>query len=211
MNKIFIIPILLLLCSSCASAETQPPPAQVINVYATLGTLPWLSGVYACANQSAAIVNLTDPQTAEIVIQMGEPEELVTPAYQIDTEEILIVTHRESPVHNLTLAEARSLFMGQGDPSIQVWVYDAGQDVQKVFEQAVMAGGNVTSQAKVAASPQQMSDVMTAEQNAIGILPRHWRLGTVREVYSVATVPVLVIVKDDPVGVLMDLVLCLQK
>jgi len=50
---------------------------------------------------------------AAIYIRIGEPDVLMTPAYQIDTEEILIVTHRESPVQNLTIEEARMLFAGR--------------------------------------------------------------------------------------------------
>ncbi len=53
----------------------------------------------------------------------------LSPAYQIDEEEILIVTHRESPVQNLTLEEAQDLF-AQGNPSAQVWVYSSDADMQ---------------------------------------------------------------------------------
>jgi hypothetical protein len=135
----------------------------------------------------------------------------MTPAYQIDTEEILIVTHRQSPVQNLTIEEARTLFAGQDDPSVKVWVYSSDEDVQKVFEQAVMAGRSVTSSANLAVSPVQMSDVLNAESNAVGILPRHWKMGTVRDVYSVGTVPVLAILKEEPQGSIKNLVSCLQK
>ena len=132
-------------------------------------------------------------------------------AYQIDSEDILIVTHRQSPVQNLTLEGARSLFAGQEDPSVQVWVYASGEDVQEVFDQFVMAGMRVTSSARVAATPQQMSDTLVNESKAVGILPRHWKVGDDREVFKVATVPVLVLTDSDPKGVIKELVSCLQK
>ena len=81
---------------------------------------------------------MDDSSVADIILRVGEPEFLASPAYQIDTEEILIVTHRQSPVQNLTLEEARALFAGQGDPSVQVWVYASEEDVQEVFDQFVM-------------------------------------------------------------------------
>jgi hypothetical protein len=52
---------------------------------------------------------------------------------------------------------------------------------------------------------------LNAESNAIGILPRHWMAGDVREVYSVAKVPVLAITQSEPQGMLNQLIGCLQK
>ncbi|HKJ37812.1 MAG TPA: hypothetical protein VJ972_03490, partial [Anaerolineales bacterium] len=123
----------------------------------------------------------------------------------------LIVTHRQSPIQNLTLDEAQTLFMGLGDPSVQVWVFVSDEDVFEVFDQFVMKGRSVSSSALVAVSPQQMSDVMNSESNAVGILPRHWKAGDVREIYSVETVPVLAMAQDEPQGVIDQLIGCLQK
>jgi len=152
-----------------------------------------------------------DASSADIVLRVGEPELLAASAFQIDTEEILIVTHRQSPVQNLTLEEARALFAGQGDPSIQVWVYASGEDVQQVFDQVVMAGRRVSSSAQLAVHPQQMSDMLVDEANAVGILPRHWKVGDTREIYNVATVPVLALTDSEPQGAIRELIACLQK
>jgi hypothetical protein len=211
-----LLPSLLLLISSfilssCASM-TQTPQMEILNVYASSAAQPWLTELYDCAANQSMTLHLTDSSSnAAIYIRIGEPDVLMTPAYQIDSEEILIVTHRESPVQNLTLEEARALFAGQGDPSVKIWVYSSDEDIQKVFEQAVMAGGSVTSSASLAVSPGQMSDVLNAESNAVGILPRHWKMGTVREVYSLGTVPVLAIVKEEPQEIVKELLGCLQK
>jgi len=80
-----------------------------------------------------------------------------------------------------------------------------------VFDQFVMEGRSVTSSARVAVNPQQMSDTLNAESNAVGILPRHWKAGDVRDVFSVATVPVLAITQTEPVGVTKELIACMQK
>ncbi len=155
---------------------------------------------------------MDDSNSAEIVLQIGEPA-FAFFAYQVDSEEILIVTHRQSPIQNLTLDEARALFIGLGDAdaSVQVWVYASDADVQSAFDQAVMEGRSVASSAKVAVNPQQMSDILVSESNAVGILPRHWKVGDAREVYSVATVPVLALTKSEPVGAVKDLLACTQK
>jgi hypothetical protein len=94
---------------------------------------------------------------------------------------------------------------------VQVWVYASGEDVQEVFDRVVMAGRNVSPSAKLAVHPQHMSDTLVHEINTVGILPRRWKAGDVRDVLSVATVPVLAITKMEPQGVIQELIACLQS
>jgi hypothetical protein len=202
---------LILFLTSCAPTTTQSSPPQVVNVYVTSAAQPWLTELFECAANSSVVVNVTDPDSAEIILRIGEPRNLITPAYQIDSEEILIVTHRESPVQNLSLDEVRALFAGQGDPSVQVWVYPSGEDVQDVFERIVMSGRSVTSFAKMATSPQQMSDLLNADKSAVGILPKHWKMGDSRIVFNVGDMPILAVVKSEPEGSIGHLLACLQK
>jgi hypothetical protein len=195
---------------SCSTSTPQPTP-QPVSVYSTSAAQPWLTELYACGASSAVISRVDDPSAADISLRVGEPEFLIVPAYQIDVEEILIVTHRQSPVQNLTLEEARALFAGQADAAVQVWVYAPEEDLQRVFDQFVMAEGTVVSSARLAVNPQEMSDTLVNQANAIGILPRHWKADDVREVYSVAKVPVLAITKSKPEGVVNNLIGCLQS
>ena len=209
-------PAILLLCvfalSSCTT-PAKPSTPEIVSVYSTSAAQPWLTELYDCAAQQTNVVlsRMDDSTSAEIVLRIGEPEHLSTPAYQIATEEILIVTHRQSPIQNLNIEGVRALFMGLGDPSVQVWIYASEEDVFRVFDHFVMEGISVTSSARVAVNPQQMSDTLVNESNAVGILPRHWKVGDVRDVFSVATVPVLAITKTEAQGVVKELLACLQK
>ena len=213
MRKILYCLLILfsILGSSCSGNMPPTPTSQVVPVYSTSAAEPWLYAVYDCAGTTTVISRVDDPATAEIVLRVGEPAFLDTPAFQIDTEEILVVTHRQSPIQNLNLEGAQALFAGQGDPSVQVWVYAPGADVQDVFDQAVMQGSNVTSSARIAVHPQQMSDTLVNEVNTVGLLPRHWKVGDVRDVFTVATVPVLVITSSEPQGVIQEIIDCMQK
>lgn len=196
-----------------SSCGTPAPTAELqqVDVYATPAATPWLPDLYDCA-ESVAIIRLSDsPSDADIRLQIGEPSYLSSFAYQIDEEEILVVTHRQSPIQNLTLEQVQMLFAGLGDPSVQVWVYAPEEDVFKVFDQFVMEGRSVASSARVAIDPQQMSDVLNNESNAVGILPQHWKVGNVRDVYSVAKVPVLALAQSEPQGAVNQLIGCLQK
>jgi len=206
--------ILLFLLSSfllfsCAP-NTQTPQIEIISVYSTPSAQPWMSDLFTCAGkQSVTLVVSAD--SPEISLRLGEPETLTSPAYQIGEEEILIVTNRQSPVQNLSLEEAQTLFAEQGDASVQVWGYASEADVQILFDQLVMNGRSVTSFARMAADPQEMSDTLNSESNAVGILPKHWMAGNVREVYSAGTVPVLALTKQEPIAGVVSLISCLQN
>jgi hypothetical protein len=206
----YLIVLLSSLLFSCSPITPSVTP-QLITVYSTSAAQTWLPDLYGCAGTSTAVSRVDEPSTADIVLRVGEPSFLDTPAFQIDTEEILIVTHRQSPVQNLTIEDVHALFAGQGDPSVQVWVYASGEDVQRVFDQTVMQGTRVSSSARLAVNPQHMSDTLVNEPNTVGILPRHWKAGDMREAFSVGAVPVLAITKSEPQGVIQELLACLQK
>jgi hypothetical protein len=210
-NDIILFLISSFIFASCSTGTPQSTP-QVVPVYSSFAAEPWLRELYDCAaGQNGVLLSrVDDPTAADIVLRIGEPAFLSSFAYQIDEEEILIVTQRQSPVQNLTREEAQALFMGLGDPSVQVWVYAPEADVQHVFDQFVMEGRTVMPSARVAATPQLMSDTLVNEPNTVGILPRHWRAGDVREVYMVAKVPVLALTESQPQGVVRQLVACLQ-
>jgi hypothetical protein len=208
--KRFALFFLLLFSSACTPPTPSATP-EVIPVYSTAAAQPWLSELYDCAGTASVISRVDDPSTAAIVLRVGEPETLSSPAYQIDVEEILVVTQRQSTIQNLSLEEARALFAGQGNPSVQVWAYASGEDIQDVFNRLVMQEQNITPAAHLAVNPQQMSDTLVNEPNTVGILPRHWKAGDSREVLSVGTVPVLAITSEEPQGVAKQLIACLQK
>jgi len=211
-NEILLLILISLLISSCSTGTPQPPTLEVVSVFSSSATEPWLSGLYDCAakQNNVALSRVDDSNTADIVVQIGEPA-VTSFAYQVDTEEILIVTQRQTMVQNLTLDDARALFMGLGDPSVQVWVYASDEDVQRVFDQFVMNGRSVTSSARVAVSPQQMSDTLNNQPNSVGVLPKHWKAGDSRFVYTIPNVPVLAIAKNEPAGAVKNLLTCMQK
>jgi hypothetical protein len=210
MNFLFVkILVFIFFVTACSPIPTPQP--QIVDVYATPATQPWLTYIFACAPTGTVVRVADSPGDAGLSLRLGEPDILTVPAFQIDTEEVLVVTHRQSPVQNLAVEEVRDLFAGQGDPSVQIWVYASDEDVQRVFAQAVMDGRSVTSLARLAVDPQEMSDTLNNEPNTVGILPRHWKAGDSRFVYSISDVPVLAIVQEEPEGEIQTLVACLQK
>jgi len=204
---LFLLPSVLLF--SCIPPTQTTSQKEVVTVYATSAAQPWLTELYECAENLPVVlsVNADEP---DIYLRVGEPENIISPVYQIDEEEIIVVTNLESIVQNLSFDEAQDLF-AKGNPSMQVWVYSSDADVQIVFDQLVMKGRSVTSFAQAAVSAQNMSDILNSESSAVGILPKHRVTGNVREVYSVGNVPVLAITNEEPQGVVIELLACLQN
>ncbi len=212
MKKLLLSFILLL--SACAAPTPTAPTPQLINVYASPAAQPWLTNLYTCAGQFPEpnfVLNIVaSPTDAAIALRIGEPPILTTPSFQIDTESLYVVTDRTSPLQNLTVEQVRELFAGRGDPSVQVWVYAEGEDVQQVFAKT-LAGGPVTSNAQLAVDPQQMADTVNAGPNVVGILPGHWKMGTMRYIYEIPNVPVLAITPAEPQSPVREIIACLQQ
>ncbi len=198
--------VFLWILSACA--PTPQTTQVIVNAYSTSAATPWLEELYVCAENTNAVINIS-ADSPDIFVRVGQPETITSPVYQIGEEEILIVVNRESAMQNLTLAEVQELFT-QGYLSAQVWVYSSGADMQGVFDQLVMQGRSVSSSARIAVSVQNMSDVLTSNPAAIGILPRRLVTGDMREVFSAGSVPVLAVTKEEPQGVVGELISCLQ-
>lgn len=219
MKRCLIFPLfVLLLFTSCGTPTPQATP-QLVNVYATSAAYPLLSELYNCAS-SSMVVNLSDPQSADITLRVGQPVDLTAPAYQIGEDDVLVVVHPQTGVGPLTLEQVRELFLGQvanwqelggNDVPVQVWVFSPREDVQQIFDQTVMNGQPVTSLARLAVSAPSMSDAVGTQAGSVGILTRRWKMGNTTEAFVVAaSVSVLAIAKSEPQGVVKELLSCLQ-
>ncbi len=209
--------ICVFLLAACAPATSTATP-QLVNVYASSAAGPWLSDLYHCP--SSAVIRLSDPGSAEITIRLGAPADLSTPAFQIGTDDILVVVHPQVGVGSLTREQVSQLFIDQvtnwkdvggNDLAVQVWSFSPDEDIQQFFDSAILDGRPVTSLARLAVSAQNMSDSVGSNPGSIGILPRRWKAGNTRDVFTAGAVPVLAITESEPTGVVRDLIACLQK
>ena len=210
----------LLLVSACGPA-TPPATPPVVAIYATSATLPWLAKTYACGDTQPAVIRLSDhPADADIRLRLGEPNPLSMPAFQIDSEDVLVVVNPARSISNLDAAQVAALFTGQIsdwnkiDPShpgnVQVWVFAQGEDIQQVFEKT-LSGSPIVSTARLATSPDDMSTAVANDVNSIGILPRHSLGQNLSSVHVAATAPVLALTASEPQGAIQSLLACLQK
>jgi len=202
----------------CATVAT-PTDSAVIQVYASSATQPWLVEMYDCARQYHTLLVVADPATADVALRLGEPADLSAPAFQVDRDDFLVVTHPQTGVGTLTLEQVRAIISGQvtnwsevggNNVPIQVWVYSKGEDVQQAVEQA-MQGLPIASSAHVATSAQAMSDSVGSNPGSVGFLPRRRKAGNTHETLTVTTLPVLAITPSEPQGALKNVLACLQK
>jgi phosphate transport system substrate-binding protein len=192
----------------------------VIQVYASSAAQPWLVEMFDCAARLNIVLVVDNPGDADVSLRIGEPANLTSPAFQIDSDEMLVVTHPQAGVDELSLEQVRAIFSGQisnwseaggNDLPIEVWIFAQGEDIRQVFDQNVLNGLQVTPNAKLATSTQQMSDSVGTNPGAIGILPRHWKMGNTHESFTAVTVPVLAITRSEPQENLKEILTCLQK
>ena len=207
--------VLLILTACAAPTNAGPVP---LTVHASSAAYPWLSSVYDCAPASAVIL-LSDGPEADVVLRLGESEEMSAPAYQIGTDDLIVVTHPGVGVGSLATAQVEALFTGQftswsevggADLPVQVWAYAPTVDIEGYFERTILHGRPVTSLSHLAVSAQQMSDSAGATPGSIGFLPRRWKAGNTREVMPVSSLPVLALVRGAPEGPLAELLACMQ-
>ncbi len=212
------------LIPSCNSA-TPTTPAEPITVQYTAATATWLADIYGCAGANVVkaeqrAADFQDPQSVDLAIRIGQPANLTSPAYQIGSEDILIIVNRQNPINRLTAEEVRGLFTGSvqtwqeingSTAPVQVWVFSSGEDIQQIFERTALSGSPITSVARLATGMEEMEQAIANDVNTVGILPRHWKMGNVSDVFTVATVPVLALTAVEPQGAVQDLIACLQK
>src|SRR5512140_2605965 len=102
--------LLSMLLVSCAPAAPTAAP-RLLSVYVSSAASPRLSELYQCAPPSA-VIKLAGPDAAELTLRLGEPVPLLNAAYQVGSEDLLIVTHPQAGVGPLTLKDVQELFSG---------------------------------------------------------------------------------------------------
>ncbi len=219
LKRLFLLLTFSLLLAGCAAPATEtalPPASRTIDIYASPAARPWLSDFFACARAFPApdttLRSTDDPSAAAVRIQLGEPGKDDGTSYQIGSDDLLVVTHRQNLLQNLDAAQTREIFSGRGLPAgVQVWVYAAGEDIQRIFQKEVLGEAVLSSLAKLATDPQQMSDTLNSDPNAVGILPRRWKMGDSRIIFTLANLPVLALTSGEPDAALRQWMGCMQE
>ncbi len=218
---------LILICTifaACGPSALSPTPTPITVQY-TSASAPWLRLIFDCAGTKAVnaeqrAAEYQDQQSIDLAIRIGQSSQLSLPAYQIGSEDIIIVTNPQNPVTSLSGLQVRGLFTGQimnwdvvggTKAEVKVWVYSPDDDIQQIVDEQVLQGSMVTSTARLAGDSEEMVQAIANDANAVGILTQSSKNGDVENVYNVLTVPVLAVSKFGETGAVQDLLACLQK
>jgi hypothetical protein len=215
----------IILLVSCIPSAPKATP-ETITVQYTIATTPWLQYLDNCAgtqviNAELRPADFQDLESSNMVMRIGLPARLISTAYQIGTDDLLVIINPQNHVNELTADQVRAIFTGRiqtwkaingTDALIQVWVYSEGEDVQQVFEKSVLRGSPVTSLARLANSPEEMSQAVLNNPSAVGIITRRLKTGNTSDIFTAASsLPVLVFTRSEPQGSLAQILACLQK
>ncbi len=215
--------LLVFLLTACGS-NSPTGTSQNVTIQYSPAAAGVISNVLACAgnNQVSAVLQPTDfldYQMVDMVIRVGEPQNLSFPAYQIGTENILVVANPDNPISSLSSDQARSVFMGRiqnwsevdgSDAPIQVWVFPASEDIQLLFGETILQGSPVTPTARVATSLADMVYAISSDVNAVGIMPDNWQGGDVDSMLDAGNFPILAITPTQPGALLSTILTCMQ-
>jgi len=196
---------IFLALAACSPLQTQTPTPVVL--YASSAASPWLESAYACAPQVGTIIRLAQsPADADARLMVGAPLAVTPFLYTLGEEEIVIVAHAGSTLLLADAEQAQALFAGDVKT---VWVLDNAEDVMRFFGAGVMRGRPITSLARLATSPQEMVQALSADENAVGVLGRHSVGENLQVVFSAGLAPVLVETTSQPKGALALLLGCM--
>ncbi len=204
--------------TACGTPTAQAN-VQVVKVYATTGAATWLQPVYQCAAPAVA-VDLTDPQSADLTIRLGQPDALRTPAFQIGSDEIVVIVNPQNNISSLNPGQVRDLFSGRvaswkdlggADLPVDIWSFNPDDDIQIQFNDISMLGQSISSRSHLAVSLQNMASSVANTPGSIGLLTKRAMVGNVQEAAGGVSIPVLAIPGAEPQGAVRDLIACLQK
>jgi len=214
-----------ILLPSCSSAPPITRPEQLTIQY-TAASVPWLAILYDCASGDAVTSELRgsdflNTQSANMVIRIGKPDNQTSFAYQIGTDNILVILNLKNTTRKLTADQVRGLFSGHiqnwktinsNDTSVQPWVFPPGEDIQEIIKQTLLDGSPVSSTAHMANNPNEMLQAVEKDVNAVGIITGRWKNANVSGVYTAASsLPVMAITLSKPQGTLAHILACMQK
>lgn len=238
--RVFLTALTGALTASCqaqpaAVPVTQPPPS-LLTVQASFALQPLADDFHSCAGElidtalivqdtPAAAVNLDE---AAIGLRWGLHDQPDYFAAEIGHEELAVIVHPNNPVEEISLEELQAIYLGaQTQPPFNEWMpwaYPKGDDVQQVFESAVLQNRPPDSSViHLAPDPAAVLEAVAANPGAIGYLPARW-LAAVDEEQAASVKalsvkdleagqfrrPIVAMSRSEPNGPEKDWLLCVQ-
>jgi len=228
--------ILILLLAGCSAppAVDPAPSPQAFRVALPPALQPMDEALHQCAldqPELALILNETplnsiDFKNNELEIRLGPLPEGTNYSAALAEEQIAVIVNPENSIKSLNVEDLGAIFSGQArswsefggnDQEIQVWAAPPGNEVRRIFDNAVLSNKRLSSQAFLAPDSASMLSSIAADPDAIGYVPGAWLTDSVRSLdlgnalEAALRQPVLAIMPKEPSGAGRDFLYCLQS
>lgn len=231
-----VVGLVAILSSACQPGVT--PAARPTPVILSAQITPALSIFATQLQQCAAdqpgvglvlqdfLPTATPSANPAIVLRWGAGEKIQGFAAVIGQEQLVVVASPQNPLDQISWNDLQAIYKGKlrawqapaTAGEIQAWAYPAGDDVQAVFESAVLNGTQVAAQSvSLAPNPAAMREAIARNAAAIGFLPRQWVDSSVKTLIikdldpTRLTQPILALSKLEPKDPEKSWLLCLQE
>ncbi len=209
--------------SACTPLIPETPVIPIV-VQFTFATQAWLPAMQDCAGgdilaYEQRAIDFQALEEADLMLRLGGSGETDN-SFQVGNEEIVVIAHPDNPLSSLTTAQMQEIFRGSAanwsrvggeDLGVQVWVFPAGEEIQRIFQESGLTGAPISTYARLVSSPEAMLEAVAEDQGAVGLLTRTMVTETVKVLYSVIEVPVLAVLREDTAGTITEIITCLQK
>jgi hypothetical protein len=234
-----VLVIFLISCSTPELRSPDPTPEPIQVIFSSV-LKPWAENISACASNNPLVAIYYNPSlsfdtnliTNSITLELGEPVQMENNSYltQIGREQIEVIVNQDNNLSELSTSDLRSIFSGKltrwdsdsGQP-IQVWVFPVEESIRKYFDRAVLQSHLLSSDAMLAPDPDAMLQAVSNDPNAIGYLPgsiistSDLSVGSKVKIIQIEETlqselnqPVISITPNEPVGLMRELLVCLQ-
>lgn len=236
----FGLVLFLSACGSPGVSTPSPTPLAIKVIYPA-ALQPWADKLVNCASNNPLIALYyiqsdtldTDLLENDIYLGFGETNQDISgfKSFQVGWEQVVVVVNKDNQLSELSINNLKSIFSGQvfkwenaSNQPIQVWVMPEGDPIRTIFDSAVMHAQPISSEAMLAPDPGAMLEAISGNIDAIGYLPRSIISSADSAFMSKVKIlqlessleaelhqPVIAITKNDPEGLLRNLLVCLQS
>ena len=226
--RVLLFFIFLAACGSVipvTPGQTQKPKLKV-NV--SPSSAPVYPALVECSSEMTNVYPLfyddlsrnTSVMERDILIQLGEPEEMPGFAAVLGWEEIVLVVHPDNSIQTLSTRQIQSIFSGRIDNwervggeemPLTVWAMLLEDEVTELFVHYALQGWLISPNGRLAPSASAMLEAVANDPTGIGYLPKAWVTDQVKFIETGLVVPVLALVDEEPIGPSREFLGCLQS
>lgn len=208
------------------------PSPQVISLQVTPGLLSLQAYYEQCAvNQpNTGLVISTTATTAlapgnNLALRWWSSADPGIFVAIVGQEELVMIVSHQNPLQTIQINDLQAIYTGtkrtwpgnQPTGEVQPWTYPDGEDTSEVFDHVILNGTAPRKYTYLAPDPSAMQEAVSANQNAIGYLPRRWLTDQVKEIqiqglsFENLSKPILVMSQAEPSSIQTDWILCLEE